>query len=116
MIYAYYRIYMKFLDYHDVLLEEFKDIYTPREVRLVRHTNSEVRSFFSMIVCMMLLQTIYLAVVAIEKVSTHSAGDRVRAIMTVGIGAAYIVLYVGISRSADKSFRASHRQESLMTD
>jgi len=111
-MYAYYRIYLKFLDYHDVLLEEFKDIYSPREVRLVQHTNSEVRGFFSMIISMLLVQTVFLGSLALEAVTAHKASDRIHAIMTVILNLAYIVLYIGISRSADKSFRASHKLSS----
>ena len=114
-MYAYYRIYMKFLDYHEVLLEEFKDIYTPRDVRLVRHANSEVRTFFAMIVCMVLIQTVYLGTLAIETLTVHKVSDRLHAVMTVILNVAYIVLYVGISQSADKSFKACHKQETLLS-
>lgn len=110
-MYAYYRIYLRFLDYHEELLEEFKDIYTPRDVRLVRHANSEVRTFFAMIICMLLVQTVYLGTLAIETLTVHRVSDRLHAVMTVVLNVAYIVLYVGISQSADKSFRAAHKQE-----
>ena len=104
LIYCYFRIYSEFLTYHGEILEEFKDGPSRHDVRLVKHSNAEVRFFFSQIMIMIFVQSLYLASTSIETVTSHIWGDRFKEIMNVILNFTYILLYYSISQSVDRSF------------
>ena len=113
-IVSYYKIYHAFLSYHSDILEEFKKAFTRKEVRLVRHSNKEVRLFFSYIMIMLLFQSIYLASSSINSLTTDVWGDRIHNIMQMILNISYIFLYYGISKSINKSSEANRRKSLLM--
>lgn len=83
LIFAYLNIYHRFLSYHEAILRHHGKSYTRKEVALVRSSNHEVRVFFAYIIALLFVESLFLAINAIDVLTQGEWGDRLQDIAQI---------------------------------
>ena len=104
-------MYLKFYSYHANILAKYDKIFSEQEKAQINHTTSEVRGFFLYIQQMLVIQSIYL-LAQVGKVTFKGQQwmERVFDIVNSILMISYILMYIGVSQSINRAFKAQYRK------
>ena len=102
---------MKFYSYHANILAKFDKIFSVQEKAQINHTTSEVKKFFLYIQQMLVIQSIYL-LAQVGKVTYKNQQwmERLFDIVNSILMISYILMYIGVSQSINRAFKAQYRK------
>jgi hypothetical protein len=111
LIYGFRVIYQRFCRYHDNILTIYAKTLTQKEKQTIKKTNQEILRFFLFIWLMLSTQFVYQLVIGVDEFLEH---NKVMSIitdaMTSLIMITYSLMYLGISNSVKRAFRARAKQ------
>ena len=102
---------MKFYSYHANILAKYNRIFSEQEKAQINHTTSEMKIFFLYIQQMLVIQSIYLlAQVGKASFKGQLWMERLFDIVNSTVMVSYILMYIGVSQSINRAFKAQYRK------
>ena len=104
-------MYLKFFSYHYNILEKYDRIFSEQEKAQINQTTSEVKGFFLYIQQMLIIQSVYLlALLGKAKFKGQPWMERLFDIVNSILMISYILMYIGVSQSINRAFKAQYRK------
>ncbi len=111
LIYGYWVIYQRFFTYHENILMTQAKTLTQKEKRTIKTTNQEIFRFFVCIWLMLSTQFVYQLTIGLDDfLENNTVMNIITDAMTSLIMITYSLMYLGISNSVKRAFRAQVKQ------